>query len=59
MAGIPVSIMTIVGPLLLVAVLLWVVARRNKGRNPQATEERTKALYAAEEKRRREGTDDR
>ena len=52
------SIMTIVGPLLLIAVLLWLVLRRNKSRSIQHTEEKTDDLYDEEERRRREGTDE-
>ena len=52
------SIMTIVGPLLLIAVLLWLVLRRNKSRSIQHTEEKTDDLYDEEERRRRAGTDD-
>ena len=52
------SIMNIVGPLLLIAVLLWLVLRRNKSRSIQHTEEKTDDLYDEEERRRREGTDE-
>jgi hypothetical protein len=52
------SIMNIVGPLLLIAVLLWLVLRRNKGRSAEYTEDKTDDLYAEEERRRREGTDE-
>ena len=52
------SVMTIVGPLLLAAVLLWAVLRRNHSRDPGFTEKKTDDLYDEEEKRRREGTDE-
>ena len=56
--GINWTIMTILGPLLLGAVLLWLVLRRNKSRSTQHTEDKTEDLYAEEERRRREGTDE-
>lgn len=52
------SIMTILGPILLLAVLLWLVLRRNKSRSADFTERKTDDLYEEEEKRRREGTDE-
>ncbi len=52
------SLMTILGPLLLAAVLLWAVLRRNQSRDPGFTEKKTDDLYAEEEQRRREGTDE-
>ena len=51
------SVMTILGPLLLAAVLLWAVLRRNQSRNAGFTEKKTDDLYDKEEQRRREGTD--
>lgn len=52
------SLMTIVGPLLLLAVLLWLVLRRNKSRKTRFTDEKTDDLYAEGERRRRAGTDE-
>lgn len=52
------SIMTILGPALLLVALLWLVLRRNKSRNSEYTEEKTDELYDEEERRRREGTDE-
>jgi hypothetical protein len=53
-----VGIMEILGPAILLIVLIWLVMRRGStgksGRTGQATDQ----LYAEEEKRRREGTDD-
>jgi hypothetical protein len=51
------SLMTIIGPLLLLAALIWLVLRRNKSRNADYTERKTDDLYDEEERRRREGTD--
>lgn len=56
------TLMTIVGPLILLVLLIWAVlrSRRHKGEAPQSvTEEATRQEYADEEKMRREGTDDR
>jgi hypothetical protein len=52
------SIMNVVGPILLLVALLWLVLRRNKGRNADFTERKTHDLYEEEERRRREGTDE-
>ena len=57
------SLMTIVGPLILLGVLLWLVLRGRQSRRsddpPQeVTEAGTRAGYAEEEQMRREGTDD-
>ena len=52
------SIMTIIGPALLLVALLWLVLRRNKSRNTEYTEQKTDELYDEEEQRRREGTDE-
>ena len=52
------SVMTIVGPLLLAAVLLWVILRRNASKSTAYTEQKTDELYDKEEQRRREGTDE-
>ena len=57
------SLMTIVGPAILLALLVW-LAMRSRRRAGQATdttartEQATHDNYAAEEQRRREGTDD-
>ena len=56
------SLMTIVGPIILLVLLIWVVlrARRSKGEaSPEVTERATRQEYAEEEQMRREGTDDR
>ena len=56
------SLMTIVGPIILLLVLIWVVVRsqRRKGEaSPEVTERATRQEYAEEEQMRREGTDDR
>ena len=56
------TLVDIVGPIILLAVLVWVVlrARRRKDEPPQdVTERATHDAYAEEEKMRREGTDDR
>ena len=53
-----VGIMEIVGPALLLIVLLWLVMRRGSTGKSGRTEQATDQLYAEEEKRRREGTDD-
>ena len=52
------SLMTVVGPILLLAVILFVVLRRNQSRSASFTEQKTDDLYAKEESRRRAGTDD-
>ena len=56
------GLMEIVGPIILLAILVWVVLRnrRAKGEAPMSVTERaTRDEYADEERRRREGTDDR
>ena len=56
------SLMTIVGPIILLVLLIWVVmrSRRRRGEASRDTTERaTHNAYAEEEKMRREGTDDR
>lgn len=56
------SLMTIVGPIILLVLLIWVVVRsqRRKGEAPrEVTERATRQEYAEEEQMRREGTDDR
>lgn len=57
------SLMTIVGPAILLVMLIWVVIRSRRRPNQttdttQRTEQATDQLYDTEEKRRREGTDD-
>ena len=53
------GIVTIVGPLLLAAVLLWVLLRnRTSGkRGDERTEQATRDLYREEEEKRRSGDD--
>jgi hypothetical protein len=53
-----VGIMEIVGPAILLIVLLWLVMRTRSNRTDERTEAGTRELYAEEETRRREGTDD-
>ena len=60
MGGINWLIMSVVGVVILGAVILWAVLRtRSKGKSssPERTEQGTRDLYADEESRRREGTD--
>jgi len=57
------SLMTIVGPVILLVLLIWLVmrSRRQAGQTTdttQQTERATHDQYQAEEQRRREGTDD-
>ncbi|MEO6433244.1 MAG: hypothetical protein ABIO29_04615 [Sphingomicrobium sp.] len=55
------SIMTIIGPILLLAVVIYAVLRnRSAGKSTSTprTEDATENLYAEEESRRRAGTDD-
>ncbi|MGN6849025.1 MAG: hypothetical protein ACTHJK_06075 [Sphingomicrobium sp.] len=54
-------IISIIGPLILLIVLIWLVirARTNRKAPPKSeTKEGTRELYANEEERRREGTDE-
>jgi hypothetical protein len=53
------GIINIVGPLLLAAVLLWVLLRNRKARNKDVdrTEQGTRNLYREEEEKRRTGED--
>ena len=54
-------VMNIIGPALLVVVLAWLVLRSRTSRNAvddRRAEEGTRQVYAEEEIRRREGTDD-
>jgi hypothetical protein len=53
-----VGIMEIVGPAILLIVLIWLVTRSRSNRTDERPEEGTRELYAEEETRRREGTDD-
>jgi len=52
-----IGIMEIVGPAILLAVLIWLVMRRGSTGKTGRTEQATRELYAEEEQRRREGTD--
>ena len=54
-------IISIILPAILLIVLIWLVTRTRSNRNDAANrraEEGTRELYAEEEERRREGTDD-
>ena len=51
-------IISVVGPVVLLIVLLWLVMRRRSTGKTGRTEQATHELYQAEEERRREGTDD-
>lgn len=53
------AIVNIVGPLLLAAVLLWVLLRNRKSRKSDVdrTEQGTRDLYREEEEKRRSGDD--
>ena len=48
----------IVGPVILLIILVWLVMRRRSGGKTGRTEQATRDLYAEEEQRRRDGTDD-
>ena len=48
----------IVGPAILLIALIWLVMRRRSTGKTGRTEQATHDLYAEEETRRREGTDD-
>jgi hypothetical protein len=52
-----VGIMEIVGPAILLIVLIWLVMRRHSTGKTGRTEQATRDLYAEEESRRRDGTD--
>jgi hypothetical protein len=55
LGGLNWSIITIVGPLILAVVLLWVFLRNRKDPgNPDLTERATHDVYDEEEKKRRE-----
>jgi hypothetical protein len=58
MDGSLLGIMEIVGPAILLIVLLWLVLRRGSTGKSGRTEQATRDLYADEEQRRRDGTDD-
>ena len=51
-------IIDILGPAILLIILVWLVMRRRSNRTTGETEAGTRDLYADEEQRRREGTDD-
>jgi hypothetical protein len=51
-------VIDIIGPAILLIVLIWLVMRRRSTGKTGRTEQATRDLYADEEKRRREGTDD-
>ena len=54
-------IVDIVGPAILLIVLIWLVLRTRSnraGRENQRSEQGARDVYAEEERRRREGTDD-
>ena len=52
------TIMTIVGPAILLIALVWLVMRRRSTGKTGRTEQATHELYREEEQRRREGTDE-
>jgi hypothetical protein len=58
MDQVPWWIIDIVGPAILLVVLIWLVMRRGSTGKTGRTEQATRDLYAEEETRRREGTDD-
>jgi uncharacterized membrane protein len=51
-------VMDVILPVILLVVLVWLVFMRRSNRSDKTTFDGTKAGYADEEKRRREGTDD-
>ena len=51
-------IISIIGPAILLIILIWLVVRGRSNRTDTRTEEGTHEVYAEEEKRRREGTDE-
>ena len=51
-------VIDIIGPAILLIVLVWLVMRGRSTGKTGRTEQATRDLYAEEEKRRREGTDD-
>ena len=52
------GIVTILGPAILLIALVWLVMRRHSTGKTGRTEQATRDLYAEEEQRRREGTDE-
>jgi len=50
--------MDVVGPAILLIVLIWLVMRRRSTGKTGRTEQATRDLYADEEQRRRDGTDE-
>ena len=52
------TIIDIVGPVILLIVLVWLVLRNRSNRSSDRTESGARDVYAEEEARRREGTDD-
>ena len=52
------GIVTILGPAILLIALIWLVMRRHSTGKTGRTEQATRDLYAEEEQRRREGTDE-
>ena len=51
-------VMDVVGPAILLIVLIWLVMRRRSTGKTGRTEQATRDLYADEEQRRRDGTDE-
>ena len=51
-------IISIIGPVVLLIVLVWLVFLRKSGGTDETTFKATKDRYAEEEQRRRDGTDD-
>jgi hypothetical protein len=51
-------VIDVVAPAVLLIVLVWLVMRRRSTGKTGRTEQATRDLYAEEEQRRREGTDD-
>lgn len=52
------GIIDILGPAILLVALIWLVMRRRSTGKTGRTEQATRDLYAEEEVRRRDGTDD-
>jgi len=58
LGGLSWSLITIVGPVVLLAVAAWAIWRNKKSRVPdEVTEEGTRRVYREEEQARRSGTD--
>jgi hypothetical protein len=51
-------VMDVVGPVILLILLIWLVTRRRSTGKTGRTEQATRDVYAEEEQRRRDGTDD-